>query len=112
MHCPQCGQEQISGEMRFCKRCGFPLDRVRELLATGNISPTLDKEGRKPRESPRRKGERQGALMLFIFMVSLLLYGLIGKRVVALPPLFLLARRMRIVSAAIFQEGPLRQKNP
>src|SRR6266702_4297774 len=109
MHCPQCGQEQISGEMRFCKTCGFPLDRVRELLATGNLSQTLD-EDRKPRESPRRKGVRQGVMLLFICMVSVPLYGLIGKPVFALPPLFLMAGLMRILYAVIFQEGAPRKK--
>lgn len=110
MHCPQCGQEQISGEMRFCKACGLPLDGVRELLAAGNVSLTLDKEARKPRESPRRKGVRQGVMLLFLFMVSVPLYGLIGKPVFALPPLFLMAGLMRILYAVIFQEGAPRKK--
>ena len=110
MHCPQCGQEQISAEMRFCKACGFPLDRVRELLATGNLSSTLDKEDRKPRESPRRKGVRQGVMLLFICIVSVPLYGLIGKPVFALPPLFLIAGLMRILYAVIFQESAQRKK--
>ena len=110
MHCPQCGQEQISTEMRFCKACGFPLDGVRELLATGNLSPTLDKEDRKPRESPRRKGVRQGVMLLFICIVSVPLYGLIGKPVFALPPLFLIAGLMRILYAVIFQESAPRKK--
>jgi len=110
MHCPQCGQEQIFGEARFCKSCGFPLDGIRELLATGNISPNLDKEGRQPRESQRRKGVRQGVILLFMFMVSMPLYGLIGKRVLALPPLFLMAGLLRILYAVIFQEGAPRKK--
>src|SRR2546422_6723311 len=110
MHCPQCGQEQISAEMRFCKACGFPLDRVRELLAAGNLSSTLDKEDRKPRESPRRKGVRQGVMLLFICIVSVPLYGLIGKAVFALPPLFLIAGLMRILYAVIFQESAPRKK--
>jgi len=110
MHCPQCGQKQISGEARFCKGCGLPLDGVRELLATGNISPTLDKEGRQPRESPRRQGVRQGVMLLFMFIVSMPLYGLIGKPVLALPPLFLMAGFMRILYALIFQEGAPRKK--
>jgi len=110
MHCPQCGQEQISAAMRFCKACGFPLDRVRELLATGNLSSTLDKEDRKPRESPRRKGVRQGVMLLFICIVSVPLYGLIGKPVFALPPLFLIAGLMRILYAVIFQESAPRKK--
>ena len=111
MHCPQCGQEQISGEMRFCKSCGFPLDGVRELLATGNISPTLEKESHKPRQSPRRKGVRQGVILLFISMVFMPLITLLGKpRGDFLPMMFLMAGLMRILYAVIFQEGAPRKK--
>jgi hypothetical protein len=111
MHCPQCGQEQISGEMRFCKSCGFSLDGVRELLATGSISPTLDKESRKPHQSPRRKGVRQGVILLFISMVFMPLITLIGKpRGDFLPMMFLMAGLMRILYAVIFQEGAPRKK--
>lgn len=35
MYCPKCSQQQISAEMRFCSRCGFPLGGVRELIASG-----------------------------------------------------------------------------
>ena len=110
MHCPQCGQQQISGEVRFCKSCGFPLDGVRELLARGGISSTIEKESHKPRQSPRRQGVRQGVMLLFIFMVAVPLYGLIGKPVMALPPLLLMAGLMRILYAVIFQEGAPRKK--
>src|SRR2546423_4937858 len=112
MRCPQCGQQQICGEVRFCKSCGFPLDGVRELRASGGISSTIEKERHKPRQSPRRNGVRQGVILLFIFMVSMPLYGLIGHRVFALPPLFLMAGLMRILYAVIFQEGAPRKKQP
>jgi hypothetical protein len=110
MHCPQCGQQQISGEVRFCKSCGFPLDGVRELIASGGISPTLEKESHTSRQSPRRKGVRQGFILLFIFMVSVPFYGLIGEPVMALPPLFLMAGLTRILYALIFQESAPRKK--
>ena len=32
MFCPQCGHRQVSNEMRFCSRCGLPLDTVTDLL--------------------------------------------------------------------------------
>jgi len=110
MHCPQCGQQQIFGEVRFCKSCGFPLDGVRDLLAGGGISSTIEKESHKPRQSPRRQGVRQGFILLFIFVVSVPLYGLIGRRVMALPPLLLMAGLMRILYAVVFQEGAPRNK--
>lgn len=111
MHCPQCGQEQISGELPFCKSCGLSLDGVRELLATGDISPTLDKQSRKSRQSPRRQGVRQGVILLFISMVFMPLITLIGKgRGEFLPMIFLMAGLMRILYAVIFQEAAPRKK--
>jgi uncharacterized Zn finger protein (UPF0148 family) len=32
MHCPQCGLEQVSGKVRFCRACGFSLRGVKELV--------------------------------------------------------------------------------
>ena len=32
MFCPQCGHRQVSNEIRFCSRCGLPLDLVTDLL--------------------------------------------------------------------------------
>lgn len=41
MHCPRCGQQQASEEIRFCSRCGFPLGLVSEVLAHGGFLPQL-----------------------------------------------------------------------
>ena len=41
MHCPQCGQQQISEEIKFCSRCGFPLGLVSELIFYGGTLPQL-----------------------------------------------------------------------
>jgi hypothetical protein len=109
MHCPQCGQQQISGEVRFCKSCGFPLDGVRELLTSGGISLTIEKESDKPGQSPRRKGVRQGVVLLFIMMVLAPLTMLLGRQGNFLPPMFFLAGIMRILYAVIFQEGAPRK---
>ena len=32
MHCPQCGLQQVSGKVRFCRACGFSLSGVKELV--------------------------------------------------------------------------------
>ncbi|HEV2704880.1 MAG TPA: zinc ribbon domain-containing protein [Pyrinomonadaceae bacterium] len=37
MHCPKCGQQQISEEVRFCSRCGFLLEGVAHLVASGGM---------------------------------------------------------------------------
>ena len=41
MHCPNCGQQQISSDTKFCSRCGFQLSIVSELLANGGVLPQL-----------------------------------------------------------------------
>ena len=41
MHCPKCGQQQISEDTRFCSRCGLQLGLVAELIANGGFLPRL-----------------------------------------------------------------------
>ncbi len=41
MHCPRCGQQQISNQTRFCSRCGFQLGVVAELLLHDGYLPQL-----------------------------------------------------------------------
>jgi hypothetical protein len=41
MHCPRCGQLQISEQTKFCSRCGFQLGLVAELLEHGGFLPQL-----------------------------------------------------------------------
>ena len=65
MYCPQCSQEQVAGEMRFCSRCGFPLTIVSQLVANGGSLPGFDTEGNR-HLSPRQKGIRWGALLMII----------------------------------------------
>ncbi len=42
MFCPNCSQSQVSDEIRFCSRCGFPLSVVAELISNDGILPTSD----------------------------------------------------------------------
>lgn len=41
MHCPSCGQQQISNDTKFCSRCGMPLSVVSEVVAHGGYLPQL-----------------------------------------------------------------------
>ena len=47
MFCPRCGQEQASGELRFCSRCGLPMGIIAEVLANGETLPQLLDLGKK-----------------------------------------------------------------
>jgi hypothetical protein len=39
MFCPKCSQAQTSDEMRYCSRCGFPLETVTLLLSSDGVLP-------------------------------------------------------------------------
>jgi len=86
MYCPRCGQQQISEEMRFCSRCGLPMSGFAEWLAGGVPAP-LEQKTPFALMSPRRKGIRRGAKVMF-FSGALL-------------PIFL------IMSIAVDEPGPL-----
>ncbi len=64
MNCPRCGQQQVSEATRFCSRCGFPLEGVAELLASGGVLPTHYVQPERRELSPRKKGVRQGAMLM------------------------------------------------
>jgi len=75
MYCPQCSQQQISDEMRFCSRCGFPLGNVMQLVASGGEVATP--EAPKKRERSPMRGVRQGTwIILGSFIYSLFVAAL------------------------------------
>jgi hypothetical protein len=114
MHCPQCGQQQASTEMRFCSRCGFPLAGVVELLASGGV---LNSSGEQPEQkmSPRRKGVQQGVLMMIIGTVLVPTLAIFNSfqhgpsifdLLVPLAAVICFAGGlMRILYASLFEEG-------
>jgi hypothetical protein len=70
MFCPQCSQEQVSEEMRFCSRCGFPLAIVSQLVRGGGALEGFDQEG-KGQLSPRQKGVRWGVILMAVGVLLL-----------------------------------------
>lgn len=70
MFCPRCGQQQASGDLRFCSRCGLPLGIVSEVLANGGTLPQLLELGKKSFLS--RKNGAVFSLFWFIFFVLIL----------------------------------------
>lgn len=79
MYCPQCGQQQASSEMRFCSRCGFPLGGVVELLAQGGVLKSGGDALRETALSPRRRGVKQGVLMMLFGTVIVPVLGIINS---------------------------------
>ncbi len=64
MYCPNCGQQQISGEMRFCSRCGLALTGLADWLAGGRMQRVEQAQVAEP--SPRRKHLRRAAKLMFV----------------------------------------------
>jgi hypothetical protein len=77
MFCPQCGQQQISGETRFCSRCGFPLGGVLSLLTSGGVPAQSETSGQPKKLSPRSRGYRQGALLIMIGIILTPILGIL-----------------------------------
>ena len=66
MYCPKCGQQQISDEMRFCSRCGLALSGLAEWLTGGGVPVQRQVEVQQvSADSPRRKGIRRAAKLMF-----------------------------------------------
>jgi len=67
MFCPRCGQQQVSGEVRFCPRCGLSLASVPALLAGFEAAPSqvASRGGR----WKKRKQTRRGAKLMFFSAV-------------------------------------------
>lgn len=87
MYCPNCGQQQISDEMRFCSRCGLALSELAEWLAGGSLPVKRREAKRVAADSPRRKGIRRAAKLMFFSGV--------------LFPVFL------VISLAVEEGGPM-----
>ena len=116
MYCPQCGQQQVTNEMRFCSRCGFPLGGVTELLASGGVLRAGGgDELREQALSPRRRGVKQGVLMLLLGAVIVPILGIINSYqeqtnllemfVAATAIIFFAGGLMRIIYAATFESA-------
>jgi hypothetical protein len=66
MYCPNCGQQQVSEEMRFCSRCGLALSGLAEWLTHGRAPLIKREEAQAEPMSPRRKGMRRAAKLMFL----------------------------------------------
>lgn len=80
MHCPRCGQQQVSEDTRFCSRCGFPLGLISEILAHGGVLPQLADLHKKKKKFWTRKNGLKIALLWFLVLTLLItpLAGIAG----------------------------------
>ena len=122
MFCPQCGQQQVSGVIRFCSRCGFLLDGVIQLLGNGGMLPVYRSPDEPVPISPRRKGVKQGGILILTGAVLVPIlglfasYGAFPEILVALAAIIcFMGGPLRMLFAALFEEGapkPVRAYGP
>jgi hypothetical protein len=124
MFCPQCGQQQVTGVIRFCSRCGFPLDGVIQLLSSGGNLPAYRSSDEPVQISPRRKGVKQGMLLFLLGVVLVPILGMFASFSNAVFPQMLailaaiicfVGGPLRMFYAAVFEEGapkPVRAFGP
>ena len=115
MFCPQCGQQQVTGVIRFCSRCGFPLDGVIQLLASGGMVPAYRSPDEPVPISPRRKGVKQGVVLLLSGLVIVPILAMFANFAGGATFLEILAALaaiicfvggpLRMFYAAVFEEG-------
>ena len=104
MFCPQCGQQQVTGVIRFCSRCGFPLDGVIQLLSSGGIIPAYRASDEPVQMSARKKGVKQGGLLLLSGILIVPILGMFASFSNSSFP-----QMLTILAALIcFVGGPLR----
>lgn len=70
MYCPRCSQQQPSEEVRFCTRCGMPLEGVARLLEGGAEASGVE-EARPPRRLTKRQREMRESVVAMIAGVLL-----------------------------------------
>jgi hypothetical protein len=114
MYCPHCGQQQISNVVRFCSRCGFPMEGVTHLLRNGGMLPAYSQSPGSTEMSPRRRGVRQGGVLLLTGALLVPILGVLNSfsgamfmdiLVAVAAIICFLGGPLRMVYAALFEEG-------
>lgn len=113
MYCPRCGQQQVVNEVNYCARCGFLLGGVAVLLANEGAWPAHvapPQSGPLP-VTPRRKGVRQGGMLMFLGAALVPILGIlgvstgIGGEFALLGVILFIAGLARLLYAAVFQDN-------
>lgn len=110
MHCPKCGQQQVSEDIRFCSRCGFLLTGIAEVISNNGVIPGSETSVSK--SSPRNRGVKQG---VFVFLLGFLVVPIVLAISIAtsLGPapslisafLFLMGAVLRVAYALLFESN-------
>ncbi|HXI61927.1 MAG TPA: hypothetical protein VNF70_04425 [Pyrinomonadaceae bacterium] len=111
--------------MRFCSRCGFAMEGTMHVLAHGGMLPSYQAPPGEKTISPRRRGVKQGVLLVLLGMLVVPILGIMANfapgRLENVFAFFaavsaiicFVGGPLRMLFAAIFEEGaPPKQFTP
>ena len=78
MYCPTCSQQQLTEEMRFCSRCGFPLEGVKELIASGGMIEKQDVNSLAERHNGFFCGVRKSVGLMLAAIPMMIIVGILS----------------------------------
>ena len=109
MHCPNCGQTQPIEDARYCSRCGLSLWELARWLRDGVNAP-WNPIPPKTEMSPRRKGIRRGAKLMFaggVLFPFMLLFAIAvdGPEVLFLPVTIFFVGMVLALYARLFSDA-------
>lgn len=83
MHCPRCGQQQVTEEIKYCSRCGFALGLVSEILLHGGSLPQLADLKEDKTLLTRKNGVVFALLWLIFFLpvCTIIFGGIFGNEI-------------------------------
>jgi ribosomal protein L37E len=110
MFCPKCGKRQFSDDIRFCAKCGLPLEAARKSLTTGSA---VIEQRRSKSLSPKTKGILQGIAIIpagiGVMAVIDIFYEALGAGMMAglysTLTMVVLAAIARILYAILMEQG-------
>ena len=112
LFCPRCGQEQLNNDTRFCSRCGFLMDGMAEIVMNGALPPKLFDRNDPKAISPRKKGVKQGGMLMLSGVVLVPLLGALSAflnfdpTIVGIAAIItFLGGFVRIIFGLIFESG-------
>jgi len=116
MHCPACGQQQVSNETKFCNRCGLPLGTVSEVLNHGGYLPQLNELAKGGDTFWTRRNGLWLSLFFFILMILLAIITggildleVLGELSVALA---FFGTALMLIASVAFLKKPVRYATP
>jgi len=116
MYCPNCGQQQVSEEMRFCSRCGLALSGLADWMAGGMlVRPAPETRVLSP--SRRRKMIRRAAKLMFFSVALFPVFVLMSIAVdepgpIAVPAILFFASLMWMLYSRLFIDDTTPMLNP